>query len=183
MPTRYTSENLNDIMDYIEYMPELGILINKETKDPITTSNCGYIRFQLKGLRYYAHRIIYVLEHGDIDNDYIVDHIDGNRKNNHISNLRLCHAQANAVNRHVKPSHNVSGWPWVRKPVKGIYRYYFTVKGTVHSLSGFDDAVSAYAAGRKRHIELNGCYTPSLEHLSHEQLLEYAQYLEKGAIS
>lgn len=176
---RYSSENLNKMAADIEYNQDLGILIHKSTGDAITTGNCGYIRFQYKGLRYYAHRVIYVLEHGDIDSDDIVDHIDGNRRNNHISNLRKCHAQANSVNRHVKPSHNESGWPWVRKPVKGVFRYYFTCKGTVYSLSGFDSAVAAYAAGRKHHKRLNGCYTPSLEHLTHEQLLEYVQFIEK----
>lgn len=180
---RYQSESIKLLLEDIYYNRETGELFWKEStgrcdnSKPLGSNNKGYKRFSYKGMKYYIHWIIYVIEHGTIDTSMIVDHIDGNRQNNHISNLRLCSHQRNAVNRHAKASHNESGWPWVRKPVKAVYRYYMTHKGVVYSKSGFPNAVSAYAEARKLCIELNGNYCPSLDHLDESQLEEYTQYM------
>lgn len=179
---RYQQESVDEILKAITYNADNGTLSWKGSDAVLGSTNCGYKRFSFKGQKYYVHRLIYAIEFGSVPPDMIVDHIDGDRSNNHISNLRLCCPQQNATNRHVKPPHNSSGWPWVRKPINGIYRYYMTHRGKSYSKYGFTDAVSAYAAGRKRCIELNGIHTPSLDHLTHEQLLEYASLLEAETI-
>lgn len=57
---------------------------------------------------YKAHRIVYVLYHGEIDNNLVVDHIDGNPFNNSIDNLRLVYKAVNHRNAK-KFSNNTSG--------------------------------------------------------------------------
>lgn len=71
----------------------------------------GYLQIFLDGRWRYVHRIIYVLHHGVYPD--VVDHIDGNKANNLIGNLRSCNYHENFYNagRSVR---NTSG-------IKGIY--------------------------------------------------------------
>lgn len=70
-------------------------------------------------LGYSVHRIIYsLLNKIDVSNNFVIDHIDGDKLNNHISNLRLVTQQQNLKKKN-KPnklqSNNTSG-------IKGVYR-------------------------------------------------------------
>lgn len=58
----------------------------------------GY-RVEVNGSFWYVHRIVYYLNHGSIDKNFAIDHIDGNRFNNNISNLRLVTAEINNKNK------------------------------------------------------------------------------------
>ena len=49
----------------------------------------GYKRFQYEGHIYSIHRLIYETFNGPIPKGMLVDHIDGNRSNNALYNLRL----------------------------------------------------------------------------------------------
>jgi len=68
---------------------------------------------KIDGIAYVAHRIVWVLVHGTIDDDKIIDHIDGNPLNNSIDNLRLTTQTVNNRN-HAKQSNNTSGITGVR---------------------------------------------------------------------
>lgn len=72
----------------------------------------GSWRVGLKGKVYLAHRIIFALNTGRIDDKLLVDHIDGDRSNNHIDNLREVTYAVNMRNR--KKVDNRSG-------VTGVY--------------------------------------------------------------
>jgi len=53
----------------------------------------GYVHVMYNRQRYYAHRIIWYLENGKFP-DGVIDHIDHNRSNNKIENLRdVTHAE------------------------------------------------------------------------------------------
>lgn len=52
----------------------------------------GHIRVPLKYLpgkerKYLVHRLVYQAFIGELDNTKVINHIDGNPKNNHVSNL------------------------------------------------------------------------------------------------
>lgn len=57
----------------------------------------GYVRLMIDGVHYMVHRIIWKMVYGT-DPDQI-DHIDGDRSNNRLSNLRDVSHQVNAKNR------------------------------------------------------------------------------------
>ena len=67
----------------------------------------GYKKITIKNKQYYVHRIIYLMQHGFMPK--IVDHIDGNKKNNKIENLREANSSQNAMNC-VENQRNTSGY-------------------------------------------------------------------------
>lgn len=76
-----------------------GIVVNKNTKLILKPQiRSGYLRFYLKGKLYSIHRVVYQLFKGEISEKAVVDHIDGNRQNNHISNLRAVTQTENMIN-------------------------------------------------------------------------------------
>lgn len=62
-------------------------------------NNNGYYTVGYDYGVYSVHRIIWVLFHGEIDSALLVDHIDNNRLNNNIKNLRLVDHMQNNNNR------------------------------------------------------------------------------------
>lgn len=73
---------------------------------------CGYRKVRVSGKMYYTHRIIYLMHHGYMPESSL-DHIDRNKTNNKIENLREVSVQCNARNIDT-PVNNKTG-------VKGIY--------------------------------------------------------------
>lgn len=67
----------------------------------------GYYRVFIDKKRYKLHNIIFLFHHGYLPD--IVDHIDGNSKNNRIENLRPATKQQNNCNQKIRKD-NSSGW-------------------------------------------------------------------------
>lgn len=65
--------------------------------DPRTGNQCWQVKISSK--IYYAHRVIYVLHHHQLQCELQIDHIDGNALHNKISNLRAVINQTNSRNR------------------------------------------------------------------------------------
>ncbi len=87
------------------------------TKDNQVTGSFDYgkngekksIRVKLGKTRYLAHRVVWVLINGKIDNTLDIDHIDGNPWNNRQENLRLVPKLLNQRNRK-RMSNNKTGY-------------------------------------------------------------------------
>lgn len=59
----------------------------------------GYTYIGVDGAYYYAHRLAYVYIHGDVlDNKTDIDHINRNRSDNRITNLRTATRSQNCAN-------------------------------------------------------------------------------------
>jgi hypothetical protein len=54
-------------------------------KQEVTTN--GYLRLSINKQRYLAHRLVYLMFVGPLEEGKVVCHIDGNAKNNYFSNL------------------------------------------------------------------------------------------------
>lgn len=103
--TEYYKEDLpNEIWKEFEnyYISSLGRIRHKEKNNLLKPSiACGYYKVRLSnnGLvkDYMIHQLVYQIFKGNYDKSkYVIDHIDGNKLNNDINNLRLLTNSENA---------------------------------------------------------------------------------------
>lgn len=75
---------------------------------PTFKANYLYVNLMHGGTKksYRVHRLVYKAFVGEIPNDKVIDHIDGNKLNNHISNLRCVSQSENCCNENTK--YNIS---------------------------------------------------------------------------
>lgn len=100
--------SLELLEEFFTYCEETGNLVRKKTiswrakEGQIVGSvnRDGYLRVKFQKEEYMVHRIIWKLvTKQDIPEGIILDHIDRNRKNNKIENLRLSDPLLNQNNR------------------------------------------------------------------------------------
>lgn len=83
----------------------------------ITDRNKVHVTLERK--TYFAHRIVWILHNKSIDNNKVVDHIDGNTLNNCISNLREVSTETNSRNRKKSSRNNSNVIGVYFKNIKG----------------------------------------------------------------
>lgn len=82
----------------------------------------GYIYISVHGVRYMAHRLIWSLMMGAIDDNLQIDHINRNRSDNRITNLRNVTKTENMRNMKMMKT-NKSGYNgvhWLRNQKKWV---------------------------------------------------------------
>lgn len=122
-------------------------------------SGAGYLEFIFNGIRLLNHRVIYYLHHGAFVG--CIDHIDGNKLNNSISNLRLCSMTENNWNRK-RDKRNKSGYRNVYyHRHTGRYEVHITANGVKHYLGLFDCPKAASEVAEAKRKELHGEYFSS----------------------
>lgn len=117
----------------------------------------GYIMISIVGRLYYAHRLAWLYVYGMWPHGEI-DHIDGNRSNNRLGNLRVCTTAENAQNSSIK-SNNKSGFVGVYfDKATGRWRAQIKTAGKTTQLGRFDtaeNASAAYKAAKQRSHPFN----------------------------
>ena len=114
-----TQEKLKSIVSYSKETGEF-IKFNLNNKSHFGwMDEKGYPRCKIEGKAYRLHRLAWLYEYGVLPEKFI-DHIDGNPKNNRISNLRECNNSENLQNQVLARKDNCTGFLGVRK-VGGIY--------------------------------------------------------------
>lgn len=154
-----TAETLRE---YLNYDPETGVFTRiKSTTRPGRVGavagaedSRGHIQVRVLGKLYLAHRLVWLYVHG-VWPTYQIDHINGVRSDNRLSNLREVSASVNQQNQRRPRSVN---------PYLGVtkrhdkWRARITVEGRLTQLGTFDtpeEARDAYLeAKRKLHA---GC--------------------------
>jgi hypothetical protein len=101
-----------------------------------------------------AHRLAYFMILGELPN--VIDHIDGDKDNNEISNLRSCTNQQNQMNR-VKYENNKSGFKGIswHKPSKK-WQAQIKINGRKKHLGVFATAEEASEVYEASAVELFG---------------------------
>ncbi len=124
-----------------------------------TLHTTGYWRVQIDGKAYLAHRLAWVYAHGafPIDN---IDHINHNKNDNRLKNLRVVTRSENQHNRKrtTQSSSGFLGVSWFAPKKK--WRAYIKTNGKRYHLGWFSDINSAVQA-RKAAERL---YHPSRPH-------------------
>lgn len=128
--------------------PRAGLLITARSAQ-------GYVLVRVGGVSQLAHRMAWLLEKGEMPPGPI-DHINGDRSDNRISNLRLADVTLNNQNRCApqrdnKTSKFLGVCGWTRLP--GKFRAQIKVMGKKIHLGMFDseeEAAAAYIEAKRR---------------------------------
>jgi hypothetical protein len=142
--------------DYLHSVFEIkdGMLYNKVQRNSrvkvgqLTGSNSGaYSLVFLNAIPWQVHRILFFMVHKF--NPITVDHIDGNKQNNHIDNLRAATSSQNCANQFRTKANKsgVKGVSWAKKSNK--WNACMKIKGKTRNLGYFADLEDA-----KEFIEL-----------------------------
>jgi hypothetical protein len=113
--------------------------------------NCGYRRVNFAGKFYLTHRLVWFLHFGEWPS--MIDHLNGDRTDNRLSNLRVVSKHGNARNAK-RPTSNTSGVVGVSYSARdGLWHAYIGVgsgrRKTIGHFRTFDDAVSARRSAEK----------------------------------
>ena len=111
----------------------------------------GYLVFKLNKRCYRLHRVVWAIHYNEHP-EIFIDHINGDKRDNRISNLRLVDAEGNARNRKT-PSSNSSGIIGVRWDKRyGTWKSTIGDEGEDVSLGSFDNLLDAAAARKSAEV-------------------------------
>lgn len=137
------------LLDAYSYDKDTGIFTHKKklgakegSKSGCSNGN-GYLRVTHKKKSYYAHRLAWFFHYGEVPHIQI-DHINGNKSDNRIVNLRLATNKENSWNKHKAKSNSKSkilGVSWHKKSKK--WQAFFKNK-YLGLFDVEDDAINAY---------------------------------------
>lgn len=165
---RFTMPNdlpLSTILQTFEYNLAEGTLFWKNPKSRKlkpgavagTINSQGYIQIQYNRVIYRAHRLLFTIHAGRTPNGEI-DHIDGNRVNNSISNLREVTKTENVRNSRLQFRNN-TGVIGVMQTANGKYEARITVNNRSIYLGRYTTLAEAtavrQAASLRHHFHRN----------------------------
>lgn len=120
--------------------------------------DAGYQRIQIaKGVLRRGHQIAYFLHTGEWPSSHI-DHIDGNRLNNRVENLRVVDGFGNAQN--AVSSKNKFGFQGVSKARNGKFKSEISAHGRRRHLGCFNTPEEAFQAYKRASLKLHGDHSP-----------------------
>jgi len=155
----------NRVLDLLNYDPETGVFTWKvSTRNRVAGSIAGYlnkhgyIRIDIDGKYYQAPSLVWLIVTGS-NPIAEIDHIDNDKVNNKLSNLREASRSQNEINIGVKHN-NKSGYlgvSWVDRKSKWLAQV--TRDKVRYHVGWFDDPREAAIARDKAAIRLHGEYS------------------------
>ena len=116
-----------------------GNRVKKGDRAGTSTPNksCGYHRIKHNNKYIPIHRIVYEMHYGDVPEGLVIDHINRNKTDNRIENLRAVTTQENNRNVDVRNSTNVRNVYWHTANKK--YNVQLSVNGKQKHFGSYDD--------------------------------------------
>jgi hypothetical protein len=142
-----TKEYLDRILDYNPHTGQLTWRVLWPNRRAGTINTDGYIKVVIERLDFKAHRLCWIMYYGSApQRGAHIDHMNRNKKDNRISNLRVCGAKENQQNANT-PKNNTSGYKGVAKVRKSPkFRAYICVNRKQIHLGMFDTPEEAHSA-------------------------------------
>jgi hypothetical protein len=146
-----TQAELKNLFDYVD-----GQLIAKTNNNTRKAGDAlrsitgkGYLSGRINGRTYRVHRLVFLYFHGFMPPQ--VDHIDGNRQNNRIENLRKATSAQNNQNRMATGASKIKGVVWHKQSKKWVASICINRK-SVHlgSFEKIEDAAQVATDARKK---------------------------------
>jgi hypothetical protein len=106
----------------------------------------GYLQVEFKRKKHKTHRLVWQMHFGVIPSGMQVDHIDGNRSNNAIENLRLVSAAGNAQNQRQASRNNETGLLGVSRRSNGKWQARIRKDYAAIHIGTYDTKEAAHAA-------------------------------------
>jgi hypothetical protein len=154
------------LREALNYNPDTGIFTWKiSKKGVIRKENAGcldkqsnYLSITIDGLKNRCHRLAWLYIYSEFPVG-MIDHIDRNRTNNRILNLRIVNFSKNSMNTSIR-SDNTSGYRGVSwcNLTKKWAAYIWKDKKKIH-IGLFDNIEDAAAAHKRASLELFGEYS------------------------
>ena len=136
-------ELTNYIKTHFFYDENTGIITRNDRKNSNGSfDKDGYLVIKIKGKQIKAHRLAWFLYYGKLPEKEI-DHINRNRKDNRIKNLRECTRQENIenTNKKINIDTGVQGI-YLDKYTKGLKaKYCFRNKNKIYRFRTLEEAI------------------------------------------
>ena len=138
--------------------PGFGRTVGKRLGSRLWSKGKSYLTMKINGDVYYAHRVAWLHHYGEWPKGF-VDHIDEERTNNAIDNLRLATAAQNAARRRttrvLAPSRGVfpHGTGFVARLHHGGKRHYLGYFSTAEAAKAAYEAKAKEIHGDFAHVE------------------------------
>ena len=153
------------LQETLDYLPDSGLFVWKidaaRNVKAGSVARAGsrpgcHIQIKIRGRLYYAHRLAWLHTHGEWPKHFI-DHIDGDKSNNRLANLRDVSRSVNGQNQRKAMRDNKSGMLGV-SVIGARFRALIVVEGMQRYLGTYDDAKTAHAVylAEKRRLHA-GC--------------------------
>ena len=134
--------SLEELKEYLSYDPDSGLLTWIKTgKEAGCKCPRGYKRVVFKNRCYYVHRVVWVFSNSRWP-ELSIDHINGNKSDNRLVNLREVSHKVNCQNRREHRTGHLLG----TNKRGGRYKAQIQLNGKIVHLGTFDTAEEAHQA-------------------------------------
>ena len=140
----------------------------------------GYLRITIQGKSYAVQRVVYAWYFGRIPAGYVVDHIDDNKRNNHVYNLQLLTPEQNLAKnkpnfkkRILKCKLNVPRYKYEEKWERYNQMYQMAKLNKNDSLAHYMRTCRANIEAKLRYYDLMTVNTNNVDEETVNKMYEY----------
>lgn len=148
--------------ELFSYEPETGSLVRRtKVRGPVPSRRAagwrhssGYLKVSIDGKSYQIHRLVWLYHHGVLPD--LVDHINGDKADNRIENVRPATTSQNSRNRGATKSNptGLKGVSFYRRT--NTWRAQITANGKKYWLGVYETPQEAHEAYRRAAVKLHG---------------------------